>query len=221
MSDYFAATLINHPELYSFKTCRAKPFQFFEGSFKFREPGIYHRNIEEDFTANFKLVPGILWKIRKLLGPALADMVIFNAITMSAADTLIFPDFFENINLSLIKFLGEVVAIPFIQKIEDTILVPHKIFTSFSLEKTYFKYLPKKNTSLVNIDARFYEILHRELPNFCSKRNEFKFNFSQFNLTYRYFPILWYCDDYKIAMGIDYFAAPFEPVEQADSAIRY
>ncbi|PKA26467.1 hypothetical protein EHQ74_12420 [Leptospira levettii] len=201
ISDYYAASMIDYPELYSHKTCEGVKRQLLVSSFRLdREIGFYDSNMESDFKKNFTFIPSILWKYRSVVGKELADLTIFQAITKTNVGDRFFPEFTNTLSNSLYleskKQFGEERAKELVNQVETEIWIPKGVFTNYGFQKSVFSLLPKKNLRLTNADAKTFE--------FCQNQNEFEFFWQDVNVNDPTLRFYWKCDQVKLPMLIQF-----------------
>ncbi|TGK52568.1 hypothetical protein [Leptospira bouyouniensis] len=201
ISDYYAASMIDYPELYSHKTCEGVKRQLLVSSFRLdREIGFYDSITESDFKKNFTFIPSILWKYRSLVGKELADLTIFQAITKTNVGDRFFPEFTNTLSNSLYleskKQLGEAKAKELVNQVETEIWIPRGIFSSFGYQKSVFSIFPRKNLRLTNADTKTYE--------FCQNQNEFEFFWQDVNVNDPTLRFYWKCNQVKLPLMIQF-----------------
>lgn len=199
LSDYYAASLLDHPVLYTHKTCEAVKRQLLVSTFRLdREIGIYDSSIESDFKKDFAFIPSLLWQYRQMVGAELADVTIFQAIENTNLGDRFFPEFINTLSTSLYKELkkrnGEQVATDMVQKVEDSVWIPHGVYSKYSRKKIVFSYLPKTSIIVPNSDEKSNE--------FCGVKNELEFYWKDFSLEEPTLRFYWNCNQVKIPMVI-------------------
>lgn len=199
ISDYYAASFLDHPVLYTHKTCEAVKRQLLVSTFRLdREIGIYDSSIESDFKKDFAFIPTLLWSYRQMVGTDLADVTIFQAIEKTNAGDRFFPEFINTLSTSLYKELkkrnGEQVATDMVQKVEDSLWIPHGVYSNFSRKKIVFSYFPKTSVIVPNSDEKSSE--------FCGIKNELEFYWKDVKLEEPTLRFYWNCNQVKIPLVI-------------------
>ncbi|EOQ98574.1 hypothetical protein LEP1GSC195_0422 [Leptospira wolbachii serovar Codice str. CDC] len=199
ISDYYAASLLNHPELYTHKTCEAVKRQLLVSSFRLdREVGSYDSSIESDFKKDFTFIPSLLWQYRQLVGNELADVTIFQAIANTNAGDRFFPEFINTLSTSLYKELkkrnGEQEATETVLKLEDKVWIPHGVYSQYSRKRIVFSQFPKTSVKVSNSDEKSNE--------FCGVKNELEFFWKEVSLEEPTLRFYWNCNQVKIPMVI-------------------
>lgn len=199
ISDYYAASLLDHPELYTHKTCEAVKRQLLVSSFRLdKEIGFYDVSIESDFKKDFAYIPSLLWQYRKLVGTELADLTIFQAIRKTNAGDRFFPEFINTLSTSLHKEMkkrnGEQAATELVLKLENTIWIPHGVYSHYSHIQTVFSIFPKAIIRIPNSDEKTAE--------FCGDKNELEFFWKEVNLEEPTLRFYWNCNQVKLPLVI-------------------
>lgn len=199
ISDYYAASLLDHPELYTHKTCEAVKRQLLVSSFRLdKEIGFYDASIESDFKKDFAYIPSLLWQYRKLVGSELADVTIFQAIAKTNAGDRFFPEFINSLSTSLHKEVkkrnGEQAATELVLKLENTLWIPHGVYSQYSEKQTVFSIFPKSIIRIPNSDDKSGE--------FCGDMNELEFFWKEVNLEEPTLRFYWNCNQVKLPLVI-------------------
>lgn len=199
ISDYYAASLLNHPELYTHKTCEAVKRQLIVSSFRLdKKIGSYDASIESDFKKDFVFIPSLLWQYRQTVGTELADVTIFQAITKTNAGDRFFPEFTNALSTSLYAELkkrnGEGRALEMVKKIEEEVWIPHGVYSKFSQNQTVFAILPKTLVSVPNSDEKSGE--------FCDLQNELEFFWKEVSAEEPILRFYWNCNQVKLPLLI-------------------
>ncbi|TGL88602.1 hypothetical protein EHQ68_08145 [Leptospira congkakensis] len=199
VSDYYAASLLNHPELYTHKTCEAVKRQLLVSSFRLdKEIGFYDATIESDFKKDFAFIPSLLWQYRELVGSELADVTIFQAITKTNAGDRFFPEFIETLSSSLFTELkkrsGEERAKGMVLELENKVWVPHGVYSKVSQNQSVFSVFPKTSIRVPNSDEKSNE--------FCNTKNELEFYWKEVNEREPTLRFYWNCNQVKLPLVI-------------------
>lgn len=199
ISDYYAASLIDHPELYTHKTCEAVKRQLLVSSFRLdKEIGYYDSTIESDFKKDLVYIPSLLWQYRKFVGTELADITIFQAIAKTNAGDRFFPEFINTLSTSLYKEMkkrsGEQTATELVLKLENTVWIPHGVYSEYSQKQTVFSIFPKNMVRIPNSDEKSNEL--------CSDKNELEFFWKEVNLEEPTLRFYWNCNQVKLPLVI-------------------
>lgn len=199
ISDYYAASLLDHPELYTHKTCEAVKRQLIVSAFRLdKEIGIYDANIESDFKKDFAFIPSLLWQYRALVGSELADVTIFQAIAKTSAGDRFFPEFINTLSDSLFtevkKRNGEEQAKSLAIQLETKVWVPHGVYSNLSKNQSVFSVFPKSSVRLSNSDEKSNE--------FCGQKNELEFYWKEVNLEEPTLRFYWNCNSVKLPLII-------------------
>ncbi|TGN07126.1 hypothetical protein [Leptospira ilyithenensis] len=205
LSDYYTASMLDHPELYTYKTCEGVKRQLLVTSFRLDKSfGSYDTGIESEFKKDLRFIPSLLWQYRSVVGKDLADVTILQAVSGTDAAPRFFPEFLDALSSSLFrevkKAQGDVFALELVRKVETSVFLPHGVFTKHSKKETVFGLLPKTPKLLPNSDSKTKVM--------CSNRNEFEFLWSNVSVEDPNLRFYWHCNRMKIPMVID--------LEQAD-----
>jgi len=201
ISDYFAASFINFPELYSSGTCPGVRSQLFVRSFHIDGSiGMYDKEIESNFKRDFTFIPGLLWKIRNFVGSELADRAILLAVTRSSSTSRFYPEFINEFSKALYEekkgISNESEAKSLIMNMEHNILNPHGLLTHFALDETIFANLPKVTQKFENLDERTKQI--------CQVENRIEIYSNDFTIDDPYIRLNWICNGMKMPFIVDF-----------------
>ncbi|BDA77884.1 hypothetical protein LPTSP3_g08140 [Leptospira kobayashii] len=201
LSDYYTASMLNHPELYTYKTCEGVKRQLLVTSFRLDKSfGSYDTGIESEFKKDLRFIPSLLWQYRNVVGKDLADVTILQAVSGTGASPRFFPEFLEAISSALYqevkKSEGERAALELVDKVETSVFLPHKVFTKRSRKETIFGLLPKTSILLPNSDSKTNVM--------CQNRNEYEFFWDTVGSEDPNLRFYWHCDQVKIPMVIDF-----------------
>ncbi|TGL39780.1 hypothetical protein [Leptospira perdikensis] len=199
ISDYYAASLLNHPDLYTHRTCEAVKRQLIVSSFRLdKQIGSYDASIEADFKKDFVFIPSLLWQYRQLVGTEIADVTIFQAVAKTNAGDRFFPEFINTLSASLYAELkkrnGEQKAQEMVKKVEDGVWVPHGVYSKFSHNQTVFSIFPKTFVSVSNSDEKSAE--------FCGIKNELEFFWKEVSEEEPILRFYWNCNQVKLPLVI-------------------
>ncbi|WP_244279904.1 hypothetical protein [Leptospira brenneri] len=199
ISDYYAASLLGHPELYTHKTCEAVKRQLLVSTFRLDQKiGYYDATIESDFKKDFSFIPSLLWQYRDLVGDELADVTIFQAITKTNAGDRFFPEFVNTLSKSLYEEIkkrnGEGKAREVVLKLEEKVWIPHGVFSHYSERQTVFSTFPKTTVRIPNSDEKSNE--------FCDTKNEMEFYWKEVNVEEPTLRFYWNCNQVKLPLVI-------------------
>lgn len=201
LSDYYAASMLDHPELYTYKTCEGVKHQLLVASFRLDKSfGNYDSGIESEFKKDLVFIPSLLWQYRNAVGKDLADVTILKAVSKTDTASRFFPEFLEALSSSLFeevkKTEGEQSALELVNQVETSVFLPHNVFTKQSKKETVFGFLPKTSVILPNSDSKTNVM--------CSARNEFEFLWKDVSVEDPNLRFYWHCNQMKIPMVIDF-----------------
>ncbi len=200
LSDYFAASVIDYPVLYSSKTCPSVKWQLFVSSFRIdRDQSEYSPTIESDFKSNLRFVPAVLWKYRAAVGVDVADKTILRATSKSNSMTLV-PGFMQLLSDELYSEIkaqqGEAAALALVQKVEREIYRPRGLMTSYGEVDTIFPDLPTYQIVVENPD--------RSVRQICSQQNQMELNWQTFSRIRPTLYVAWHCNGVRIPFKIEF-----------------
>mgnify|MGYP001612782529 CR=1 FL=1 len=206
LSDYFAASMIDHPALYGSKTCPSVKWQLFVNAFRFdKNTSEYSPAIEENFKSNLHFVPSVLWQYRKYLRADLADKVILRAVSKSSPKTRIYPEFVQILSDVIFEEIkstdGEETALALLNTIEQNVIRPRALMTSFGENDTIFPDLPRYQIEVQNPDNRSSQV--------CKNENRMVFYWDRFSRVNPKLYVEWFCDGLRVPMKVQFPLSPF------------
>ncbi len=196
LSDYFAASFLNHSNLYTSDTCPYVKKQLLVRPFRVGKlKGKYSLKMEDSLT-QLKFLPSLLWKYRAWVGADIADRTILRAVTRSTPATRIYPEFVQQLSDALSETAGESMA----QTLESTIYRPAGLMSSRGESQSVFAWLPKTQSILPNVNP--------ESKTFCQSENHFEFDWHRVQRARGVLYARWKCDGLTLPIKFDFSGHP-------------
>jgi hypothetical protein len=201
ISDYFAASLIDYPELYSSKTCPGVSKQIFVRSFHLdTNIGLYDKEIESNFKKDFNFIPGLLWKYRNFVGSELADRSLIRAISKSSPTSRFYPEFINALSQALYEekkiHSDEKQAKELVFNVEHQIFNPHGLLSELTREETIFAQMPNRIIKYKNQDEKTNE--------FCGSENVLELLSNDFSIEDPTLRMVWTCNGVKLPLLVNF-----------------